>query len=240
MPPVQELGIEGQPMDNKNEILIAVREARRILGDCADFRVAEVLAILEGIAPFLEKEVVIGLKCKGCDNYASSSFPLSKEFYVVENSAHCHAKDVSLKNLTAIKLAGCPQYSCAVQEELVNLGRAIMEEDLRPAFNERKLYDRSKFASYSVAFRMLSAPGNVCIEFGHKTDEGFACSDIKLCIVRRLDPGFGAEASQKISEAMSRCPILVVKASLQTRRQLDIDYVLEWIAKKRKMDIVYL
>jgi hypothetical protein len=33
---------------------------------------------------------------------------------------------------------------------------------------------------------------------------------------------------------------MVVKASLQTRRQLDIDYVLEWIAKKRKMDIVYL
>ncbi len=75
---------EGQPMDNKNEILIAVREARRILGDCADFRVAEVLAILEGIAPFLDREVVIGLKCKGCDNYASSSFPLSKDFWVVE------------------------------------------------------------------------------------------------------------------------------------------------------------
>ena len=57
---------EGQLMDNKNEILFAVREARKILGDCADFRVAEVLAILEGIAPFLDKEVVIGLKCKGC------------------------------------------------------------------------------------------------------------------------------------------------------------------------------
>jgi hypothetical protein len=237
---MQELGIEGQPMDNKNEILIAAREARRILGDGADFRIAEVLAILEGIAPFLDREVVIGLKCKGCDNYASSSFPLSKDFWMVENSAHCHAKDVSLKNLTAIKLASCPQYSRAAQEELVNLGRAIMEEDLRPAFNERKLYDRSKFASYSVAFRMLSVPGNVCIEFGHKTDEGFACSDIKLCIVRRLDPGFWAEASQKISVAMSTSPIMVVKASLQTRRQLDIDYVLEWIAKKRKMDIVYL
>jgi hypothetical protein len=240
MPPMQELGIEGQPMDNKNEILIAVREARRILGDGADFRVAEVLAILEGIAPFLDKEVVIGLKCKGCDNYASSSFPLSKEFGVVENSAHCHAKDVSLKNLTEIKLVGCPQYSCAAQEELANLGRVIMEEDLRPAFNERKLYNRSKFASYSVAFRMVSDPGKVCIEFGHKTDEGVACIDIKLCIVRRLDPGFGAEASKKISEAMLTSPIMVVKASLQTRRQLDIDYVLEWIAKKRKMDIVYL
>ena len=52
MPPIQEFAIEGQPMDNKNEILIAVREARRIQGDGADFRVAEVLTILESIAPF--------------------------------------------------------------------------------------------------------------------------------------------------------------------------------------------
>ena len=237
---MQELGIEGQPMDNKNEILIAVRDARRILGDCTDFRIAEVLVILEGIAPFLDREVVIGLKCKGCDNYASSSFPLSKDFWMVENSAHCHAKDVSLKNLTAIKLASCPQYSRAAQEELVNLGRAIMEEDLRPAFNERKLYDRSKFASYSVAFRLQSSPGSVCIEFGHKTDEGFACCDIQLYIVQRLDPGFGAENSQKVADALRNGPAMLVKASQQTRRQLDIDYLLEWIAKKRKMDIVYL
>ena len=227
-------------MDNKNEILFAVREAKRILGEGADFRVADVLAILEGIAPFLDKEVIIELKCKGCDNYASASFPLSKDFCMVDDSEHCHARDVSLKNLTALKLAGCTQYSGKDQEDLANLGRAIMEEDLRPAFSERKLYDRSKFASYSVAFRMLSNPGNVCIEFGHRTDEGFACSDIKLYILRRLDPGFGAADSQKISEAMKTGPIMVVKAGLQTRRQLDIDYMLEWIAKKRKMDIVYL
>ena len=42
-------------MDNRNEILFAVREARRNLGDAADFRVADALAILEGIAPFLNK-----------------------------------------------------------------------------------------------------------------------------------------------------------------------------------------
>lgn len=227
-------------MDNKNEILFAVREARRILGEGADFRVADVLAILEGIAPFLDKEVIIELKCKGCDHYSSASFPLSNDFCMVEDSDHCHAREVSLKNLTAIKLSGCPQYSEKDQEDLANLGRAIMEEDLGPAFRERRLYDRSKFASYSVAFRMLSNPGNVCIEFGHETKEGFACSDIKLYILRRLDPGFGAADTQKISEAMKTGPIMAVKAGLQTRRQLDIDYVLEWIAKKRKMDIVYL
>lgn len=227
-------------MDNKKEILFAVREARRILGEGADFRVADMLAILEGIAPFLDKEVVIELKCKGCDHYSSASFPLSNDFCMVEDSDHCHAREVSLKNLTAVKLAGCPQYSEKVQEDLANLGRAILEEDLGPAFSERRLYDRSKFASYSVAFRMLSNPGNVCIEFGHETEEGFACSDIKLYILRRLDPGFGAADSQTISEAMKTGPIMAVKAGLQTRRQLDIDYVLEWIAKKRKMDIVYL
>jgi hypothetical protein len=75
---------------------------------------------------------------------------------------------------------------------------------------------------------------------GHRTGEGFACSDIKLYIVRRLDPGFEAVASHKISEAMKGNPIMVVQSSLQTRRQLDIDYVLDWIAEKRKMDIVYL
>jgi len=31
-----------------------------------------------------------------------------------------------------------------------------------------------------------------------------------------------------------------VDASQQTRRQLDIDYVLDYIAKERKMNIVYL
>jgi hypothetical protein len=227
-------------MDNRNEILFAVREAKRNLGEGADFRVADALAILEGIAPFLNKEVVIGMKCKSCDNYASASFPLSRDFWAVDDSEYCHAKDASLKNLTASKLAGCPLYSCVTTQDLISFGTAIMEEDLRPAFQERKLYDRSKFASYSVAFRLQSSPGKVCIELGHRTDEGFACSDIKLYIIRRLDPGFGAVATQKISEAMKSSPIMVVQSSLQTRRQLDIDYVLEWIAEKRKMDIVYL
>jgi hypothetical protein len=225
---------------DKNEILSAVREAKRNLGVCADFRIADALVVLEGIAPFLDKEAVIGMKCKSCDNYASASFPLTNDFWAVDESEYCHAKEASLKNLTALKLAGCPVHSRKSQEELVALGKDILEEDLRPAFAERKLYDRSKFASYSVAFRLLPGRGNVCIEFGHITDEGFDCCDLKLYLLKRLDPGFGAEASRKIAEAMKSGHVLVVNASLQTRRQLDIDYVLEWIAKKRKMDIVYL
>ncbi|MDD4651418.1 MAG: hypothetical protein PHQ34_04230 [Methanothrix sp.] len=227
-------------MDNRNEILFAVREAKRNMGQAADFRVADALTILEGIAPFLNKENIIAMKCKNCDNYAKATFPLNRDFWAVDENEYCHAKNASLKNLTATKLAGCPQYSSQASQDLIALGTAIMEEDLRPAFQERKLYDRSKFASYTVAFRLQSLPGNVCIELGHRTDEGFACSDIRLYILRRLDPGFGAVASQKIAEAMKSSPIIVVQSGQQTRRQLDIDYVLEWIAEKRKMDIVYL
>ncbi len=226
-------------MDNKNELLFAVREARKNLRDTEDFRVADALAVFEGIAPFLDKETIMKMKCRGCDNYALASFPLSHDFLAVDKSEYCHAKDASLKNLSALKLAGCPEYSRSAQEELFALANTILEEDLRPAFAERKLYDRSKFASYRVAFRLEKSNGNVCIEFGRMTKEGFVSGEIKLFILRRLDPGFGA-ASQKIAETISVGPVMVVGGSLQTRRPLDIDYVLEWIAKKRKMDIVYL
>lgn len=226
-------------MENKNELLFAVREARKNLRDTEDFRVADMLAVFEGIAPFLDKETIIKIKCRGCDNYAPASFPLSHDFLAVDRSEYCHAKEASLKNLSALKLAGCPQYSRSAQEELLTLASTILEEDLRPAFVERKLYDRAKFASYSVAFRLEKSNGNVCIEFGRLTKDGFVSGDIKLYILRRLDPGFGA-ASQKIAENMKTGPVMVVAASAQTRRPLDIDYVLEWIAKKRKMDIVYL
>ncbi|MCU0637349.1 MAG: hypothetical protein MUE87_01810 [Methanothrix sp.] len=227
-------------MDNRNEILFAVREARRNLNDSTDFRIADALTILEGMATFLNKQTVVEIKCKSCDNYAAASFPLSRDYWAVDDSEYCHAKNTSIKNLTASKLAGCAQYSRQASENLINLGQAIMEEDLQPAFLERKLYDRSKFASYKVAFRLLPMPGGVCIELGHQAGNGFTCSDIKLYILRRLDPGFGAAASQKISEAMKGDLIMVVQSSLQTRKQLDIDYVLEWIAEKRKMDIAYL
>jgi hypothetical protein len=227
-------------MDSMNELLSAVREARKNLREGTDFRVADALSVFEGIAPFLDRETVIGLKCKRCDNYASAFFPLTRDFWAVDSNEYCHGKSASLKNLTAVKVAGCIEYSRKTQEELMALASAMLEEDLQPALAERKLYNRSKFASYSVAFQLSSSPGKVCIEFGHRTKEGFEGSDIKLYILRRLDPGFGALASQKIAEAIKNGPVIVVNASLQVRRQLDIDYVLEWIARKRNMDIVYL
>ncbi|NTV76984.1 MAG: hypothetical protein HGA68_03155, partial [Methanothrix sp.] len=53
-------------MDKRNEIVSAVREAKKKLGEAPDFRVADALAILEGMAPFLEREVIVRIKCKSC------------------------------------------------------------------------------------------------------------------------------------------------------------------------------
>ena len=231
---------EGWPMENKNELLFAVRDARRNLKDDVDFRAADMLAVFEGIAPFLDRETILDMKCKGCDSYSCSYFPLSNDFWAVENQDYCHAKNLPLKHLSVLKMAGCTDYSQDAQRELSDLVNCVLEEDLRPAFVERRLYDRNLFASYSVAFRVQKDNGNACIEFGHKSGEEFVGSDIKLHFLRRLDPGLGPAASERIAKSMKRRSAMVVEASQQTRRMLDIDYVLEWIAKKRKMDIVYL
>lgn len=227
-------------MDSKNELLLAVREAKKHLREGTDIRVTDALAVFESIAPFLDKEAVIRMKCQGCDHYSMASFPLENDFCAVDSSEYCHAKSASLKNLTALKLAGCIEHSQSAQEELSNLASTLLQEDLKPAFVERKLYDRKKFASYRVDFRMQPGKGNVAIEFGHKTEDGFVGGNIKLYIFRRLDPGFDAEACKGIARALQRGPAMVVEASQQMRTQLDIDYMLEWIAEKRKMDIVYL
>ncbi len=227
-------------MENKNELLFAVREARRNLKDDVDFRAADMLAVFEGIAPFLDRETILDMKCKGCDSYSCSYFPLSNDFWAVEDQDYCHAKNLSLKHLSVLKMAGCTDYSQDVQKGLYDQVNSVLEEDLRPAFVERRMYDRNLFASYSVAFRVQKDNGSVCIEFGHKSGEEFIGSDIKLRFVRRLDPGLGPAASERIAGSLKKGSAMVVEASQQTRRMLDIDYVLEWIAKKRKMDIVYL
>jgi hypothetical protein len=227
-------------MENKNEILLAIKEARRDLKEGISFRAEEMLSLVEGMAPFLDKELIIKIKCMNCDNYAASFFPLEGDFYAVDKHEYCHAKKISLQNLGRLKIGSCMEYSDRWRKDLENLASSIVKEDLEPAFAERKLYDRTKFASYKVNFKICQGTGKICIEFGHKSGEDFIAANMKLHILRRLDPGFGPEALKKIARAMNKEFILVVEASQQTRRQLDIDYVLEWIAQKRKMDIIYL
>jgi hypothetical protein len=227
-------------MDNKDEIFLAAREARRDLKEGRAFRAEEMLGFLEGIAPFLGKDSIIKIKCRSCDNYAQSSFPLEGDFYAVDKNEYCYAKTISFQNLSMQKIGSCVEFSSERQTEMANLANSIIEEDLRPAFAERKLYDRTKFASYKVDFRIHQDTGKICIELGHKSGGDFIGANMKLYILWRLDPGIGPESSKRIAKAMKTNPILFIGASEQTRRQLDIDYMLEWIAKKRKMDIVYL
>jgi hypothetical protein len=62
-------------MDNKYEILQAIREAKKHLGEGSDFRIADVMETMEGIAPFLDKEVIIGLKCRTAIAMHEAHFP---------------------------------------------------------------------------------------------------------------------------------------------------------------------
>ena len=98
-------------MDSKNELLLAVREAKKYLREGTDIRVTDVLAVFESIAPFLDKQAIVKMKCQGCDNFSRASFPLDNDLCAVESSDYCHAKSASLKNLATLKLAGCAEYS---------------------------------------------------------------------------------------------------------------------------------
>jgi hypothetical protein len=227
-------------MENKDDILLAIRAARKDLKEGRPFRAEEMLALLEGMAHFLDKELFIELKCRNCDNYAKSFFPLEGDFYAVDNHEYCHAKKISLPNLNWQKIGSCMEYTDLALKEMENQANSIVEEDFKAAFAERKLYDRTNFASYKVSFNIHKDAGKVCIEFGHRSGEEFIAADMKLCILRRLDPGIETEAAKKIAPVIEKGPVVFVEANEQTRRQLDIDYILEYIALKRKMNIVYL
>jgi len=222
-----------------NELLLAVRDARRELQDGAKYRAEDMLDILEGLAGFLDREALVKMKCKTCDHYSRSSFSVPGDFTVVDPSEYCHARKISLPHLKIFRIAGCKEYSKDAQRELEDLAAAVLEEDLRPAFEERKLYDRQQFTSRTAEFRMGQDCGRACIEFGHMVDGEFVSAGIRLYILRRLDPGLGP-GTEKIAKVIRDRPVLAVAMSLQTRKMADIDYVLDWIAGKRKMDIVYL
>jgi len=227
-------------MDGKDELLLAVKDARRDLEEGTNYRAADMLDVLEGIAPFLDRQALVKMKCSSCDNYAKASFSISNDLLIVDQHEYCHAKDLPISHLSIFKIAGCPNHKVDDSAELLRQVQSLVDEDLAPAFAERKLYDRNRFTSCNVVFRVTQDTGKVCVEFGHKSGEEFIGSDLKLYILRRLDPGFGAD-SARIAEAMKKDrPVIIVKASQQIRRLLDVDYVLEWIAEKRKMDIVYL
>jgi hypothetical protein len=225
-------------MDSKNELLLSIKEMRKNLKSDTDFCVKEMMNILEGITPFLDKETITRIKCSGCDNYAASFFPLSEDYWAVENSEYCHAKKLSLKNIKLMKLASCNEFSMKAQENTDDLVNHILEEDVKPFIANKKLYDRKFFTSFPLAFRVGHKPGKVCIEFGHMIDKIFEPFDATIHLVRRLDPGFGPEDSKKIAEVLKTGPAVVAKCGQQSRSMLDLDRILKGISEKRKIGTV--
>jgi hypothetical protein len=224
---------------DRNELLLAIREARKTLRGGADIRLTDILAVFEGIAPFLDRNIVISIKCKGCDSYARASFPLKDDFYAVENQSYCHVKKLSLKNVSLPKIMACQDFSQNARREMAELAATLLE-DLRAAFAEKKLYDKNLFASFNVEVNLREDNEKVCMELGHLSSDAFKGSGIKLHLLRRLDPGFGATASGKIAKVLRDRPILVAETGPQERRAADLGSILEDIARRRKMDIVFI
>jgi hypothetical protein len=226
--------------DNQGELLFAVKAAQQSLPEGVSPQMGEILAFIEGMAPFLKKDTLIQIKCSSCDNYAPSFFPSEDDFSVVEPRDYCHAKKQPHHHLNLFTIAKCLEHSKEAQKRLLELANSVVEEDLRPALADKKLYDRNAFASYDVDYRIILERSMVCIEFGHDDEGDFIESGIEICILRRLDPGFGEDAAKIKAVHKYGRPVMVVMAARQIRRQMGIDEILEGIAEKREMDIAYL
>jgi hypothetical protein len=232
---------DGKGVEAKQgELIFAVRAAQQSLPEGVGSQMGEILAFIEGMAPFLDKETLIKIKCESCDHYSASFFPGEGDYLVVEAHPYCHAKKELLHHLNLFTIAKCPEHSTDVQEQLLDLAESVVEEDLRPALLDKKLYDRNAFASYDVAYRTILERGKVCIEFGHQDEVGFVQSGIKICILIRLDPGFGEDSAKIRAVHKYGRPVMVVMAARQIRRQMGIDDLLAGIAERRGMEMVYL
>ncbi|MCJ7443754.1 MAG: hypothetical protein MUO26_04360 [Methanotrichaceae archaeon] len=226
-------------MDNYSDLFLALKELKKNLKNGTDYRVVEMMEIFEGIAPFLDRQTIIRIKCSGCDNYAKASFPLSSDYWAVEKADYCHANIISLKNLKLSKLAICNKYSSETQESMKVLANSIIE-DLEPFVEVKTLYDRRHFASFSIDLRMICEPGKVCIEFGHKINDLFEPFGVIIHLVKRLDPGFGPENARRLAESLKTGSTIAVECSQQSRSMLDLDNILKDISAKHKLNIVYI
>jgi hypothetical protein len=225
-------------MKTTDELLFVVKNAQKQLPAEGDGRIADLLAFLEGMAPFIDKEFIVKTKCRTCDYYSSSFFPLEKDFDVVDYHEYCHDKEQPLHRLTMLSVAKCLSYTQESQFSMMRLAMSIVDEDLRPMIGDMKLYDRRSFSQSPVEFSIRCNEW-VSIQLGRKQGDQFIEGDVKISIVSRLYPGFGA-ASARIEQAVRNGPALVVEANPAVRRQIDLDRIIDAVSKKRKMDIVYL
>lgn len=226
--------------ENRDELLFAVKAAKHSIPKGINSHVGEILAFVEGMAPFLGRDIIINLKCHNCDNYAPSFFPVEGDFDIVDPHEYCHVKGQGLHHLSLFTIAKCVEHSQKAQKEMMDLAKRMVEGDLNPTMADKKLYDRNAFASYDLEFKIKPRIGEICIEFGHQNNGDFVDSGIKICLLKRLDPGYGEQTSSIKAVQKSGQMAMVVMAGRNIRRQMGLDEILDKVAEKYYMNIVYL
>ncbi|MEM0498660.1 MAG: hypothetical protein QW781_04070 [Methanothrix sp.] len=202
-------------------------------------QIIDMLEILEGLAPFLDKTKVIELKCKNCDNYAPCFFPLEDDYEVIDTHAYCHKKGQPLHHLTFLSIAKCRDFSRKAQIELADLARRLMEE-LRSALRDRKIYDHNEFANYPIAFELSQDSDRVTIQLGHMSEDGaFVMGDARVLLVRRPDPRLGNKASQIGRALHDNDLVILVEASRSAMKHLRLKDAVGKIAASHGIPVIY-
>lgn len=202
-------------------------------------QIIDMLEILEGLAPFLDKTRVIDLKCKNCDNYAPCFFPLEDDYDVIDTHAYCHKKGQPLHHLTFLSIAKCRDFSRKAQMDLADLAKKLVEE-LRDALRGRKIYDHNEFANYPIAFELSQDSDRVTIQLGHLSEDGaFVMGDVHIHLVRRPDPRLGNKASQ-IGRALHDSDLVIlVEASRSAMKHLGLKDAVGRIAASHGIPVIY-
>lgn len=226
-----------EPVHDADELMFMVKRLQSKNSSSA--QIIDMLEILEGLAPFLDKTKVIELKCKNCDNYAPCFYPLEYDYDVIDTHAYCHRKGQPLHHLTFLSIAKCRDFSRKAQLELADLAKRLMEE-LRHALRDRKIYDHNEFANYPIALELSQDSDIVTIQLGHQSEDGaFVMGDARVLLVRRPDPRLGNKASQ-IGRALHDSDLVIlVEASRSAMKHLGLKDAVGKIGASHGLPVIY-
>lgn len=226
-------------MKTNDELLFYVKDAQQRLPADSDYRLGDLLAFLEGMAPFLDKEVVVKMKCRDCDHYSSSFFPLEGDWGVVDHHEYCHQKMQPIHHLTLLAIAKCTEYSTDAQAMQLDLARSIVKNYLRPSLADKKLYDRRDFANHSIDFDIRQKGGIAAIHLGHKKGGAFIDGEICIVLPRNADPVFEFNAS-RVDQALEKGDVMVIEGDEGSINQLGLKTVIDRICSDLSLQAVYL
>lgn len=227
---------KGSKMESE-ELLFMIKGIQQRNGVSA--QIIDLLEILEGLAPFLDRSTIIELKCKNCDSYAPCFFPMDDDYDVVDTHAYCHKKGKPLHHLTLLSIAKCMEFSRKAQIDMAELARSILAE-LRVMLKDKKVYDHYEFANYPLDFGLSYDSEKATIKLGHRSADGaFVVGDAQIHLVRRADPRMGKKASQ-IGKALHNSDvILLVEASKSAMKHLGLKEAVDKVAANRKIPVIY-